>query len=258
MTILYFSPSMEQPHPRLVPLLEKHQIDWADFRARGRPAKGSVDLRAKRSSIVTELHESGCSWSDMFEVTGLSNGSIQRLTKAMWNPASRVRLRDNMSRVGSSGRGKSKPWATKMLKEAWASGRFDAMLSDPNSRFGKVSPRGKSFKMSSVKCSNRPGLFTVRSSYEKRAVEILDSRADVVSFEYERVLIRDKRRILPDFIVSWLDGTTTLIEVKSVWELQNPKTKAKAQARLDLARVIASERGLSFLVWTEKELGLAL
>jgi len=112
---------MMSPNPQLVALLEKHDIDWETFSKQGRPAPG---VRDKRVAIVTDLHSSGLSWADMMTITGLSNGGIQRLTGAMWNPASRVRLRTNMKKVGASWKGKKRPG---QLEAMWAAGVFDVL-----------------------------------------------------------------------------------------------------------------------------------
>lgn len=112
---------MTDPHPKLVPLLERHAITWEAFSKKGRPKTGD-DSRSKRAAIVTELHAQGTPWAEMLKITGLSNGSIQRLTGAMWNHASRENSRERGRRVGSSWKGKKRPGAIEAL---WASGVFD-------------------------------------------------------------------------------------------------------------------------------------
>ncbi len=111
------------PHPRLVPLLAKHGVSHTDFMKKGRPTKGTGEaLVQARSAIITELHSQGTSWAEMIVVTGLGLGSIQRLTKAMWNPASRETVKANGVRVGSSWKGKTRPG---QLEAQWAAGMFD-------------------------------------------------------------------------------------------------------------------------------------
>lgn len=110
---------MKQIHPMLAPLLEKFDISWSLFSKRGRPPKG---VREKRSAIVTELHRAGLTWVEMCEVTGLSNGAIQRLTQAKGCEASRAHLRQSGVRVGSSWKGKKRPG---QLERQWAAGNFD-------------------------------------------------------------------------------------------------------------------------------------
>lgn len=110
-------------HPDLLPLLEKHNITPNDFARRGRlPKEVSEFIVKARKAIVTELHERGTSWADMLAITGLSQGGIQRLTDAMWNPASRFTVRRVGKNVGTSWKGKKRPG---QLERQWESGVFD-------------------------------------------------------------------------------------------------------------------------------------
>lgn len=118
-----YKPPAAAPHPLLVPLLEKYRLTHAQFIARGRPPKGSPShLRAARAGIVTELHAGGMTWAQLIEVTGLSNGSVQRLTAAKGCEAVRARRRALGVQLGSSGRGKPRPG---QLERQWAAGVFD-------------------------------------------------------------------------------------------------------------------------------------
>jgi len=111
--------TLSDPHPELVPFLIKHELDWSTFHKKGRPPEG---VREKRSAIVTELHRKGMSWARMMEVTGLSNGSIQRLSQAMWNQATRVRTKEVGRKLGQSWKGKKRPG---QLEAQWKAGTFD-------------------------------------------------------------------------------------------------------------------------------------
>lgn len=114
---------MDQPHPKLAPLLSKHNVTHADFIKKGRPVKGTGEaLVNARRAIITELHAQGTSWAEMLEVTGLGQGSIQRLTGAMWNPESRKRVSENGARTGKLWKGKPRPG---QLERQWAAGTFD-------------------------------------------------------------------------------------------------------------------------------------
>lgn len=110
-------------HPDLLPLLESHGISFADFSKKGRLPKGESNrIMSARKGVVTQLHERGTSWADMIAITGLSQGAIQRLTDAMWNPASRSTLTRVGKNVGTSWKGKKRPG---QLKKQWESGVFD-------------------------------------------------------------------------------------------------------------------------------------
>jgi hypothetical protein len=113
------------PHPKLVPLLEKHGVDYALFRKQGRPRKGDEWVLEKRRDIVTELHEAGTSWVEMIEVTGLGNGAIQRATRAKWNEATRNRVKQNGVRLGNSWKGRKSARKSEALRDLWESGTFD-------------------------------------------------------------------------------------------------------------------------------------
>jgi len=63
------------PHPELIPLLEQHGLTWEVFRKRGRPAKG---ISERRRAVIRDLQVTGYSWADMVEITGTSQGFIQR------------------------------------------------------------------------------------------------------------------------------------------------------------------------------------
>jgi lambda repressor-like predicted transcriptional regulator len=110
------------PHPDLVPLLEKYGISWELFSKKGRLPNDLKWVKEKRSSVITEMHSKGTSWGDMIEITGLSLGSIERLTKAMWNKASRENSSAIGIRVGKSWKGKHRPG---QLERQWAVGTFD-------------------------------------------------------------------------------------------------------------------------------------
>lgn len=113
---------MNKPHPTLEPLLLKYDISWEMFLKRGRPPQG---VREKRSAIITELHSGGMSWASMIEVTGLSNGAIQRLTGAMWNEASKKNRQESAVRMGHARKGETKPWLSAQMKQSWENGLFD-------------------------------------------------------------------------------------------------------------------------------------
>ena len=94
----------------------------------------------------------------------------------------------------------------------------------------------------------------VRSSYEKAAVNRLESDPDVVRYEHERLLsLPDGRWFLPDFIVERLNATVVLIEVKAAWALMHPDCEGVRQ-RITMSESFAKEQGWDFAVWTEREL----
>jgi len=97
-----------------------------------------------------------------------------------------------------------------------------------------------------------------RSSYEKKAFQILDKDANVVNYVIDPVVIVYEnedgmdRRYRPDLQVFYDDGSIDLIEVKPLWRMDDPLVIRKCEA----AECYAAERGWDFYVWTEEELGL--
>jgi hypothetical protein len=299
---------MTAPHPKLAPLLAKHNLTHADFIKKGRPVKGTGEaLVNARRAIITELHTQGTSWSEIIEVTGLGQGSIQRLTGAMWNPESRKRVSENGARTGKLWKGKPRPG---QLERQWAAGTFDfhrgrvrpesekQTLRDgwtPKCRqeaglrslrnWSNLDVRAKimAFHTSHEERSRRsaaqaqrmkdtPGVYVrgraewvdtpkglherayVRSTYEKAAVNHLESDPDVVRYEHERLLsLPNGRWFLPDFIVERSNAKVVLVEVKAAWVLTHPDCESVRQ-RLAVSESFAREQGWDFAVWTEREL----
>jgi hypothetical protein len=100
-----------------------------------------------------------------------------------------------------------------------------------------------------------PGKSTIwtRSSYERRAVLVLESDPTVSAYTYEPPLrLPNGKEIRPDFVVCRTDGTVCLIEVKASWVLGLDPSH-KVLQRLDVARKEAYRRGWDFNVWTEKD-----
>jgi hypothetical protein len=90
------------------------------------------------------------------------------------------------------------------------------------------------------------------SSYEMRAMEILDSLQNVEAYEEQLCSIGYKlgacqHEYTPDFLVRLDDGTKGLVEVKPKSRLSSQRVRAKIEA----GRAFCEERGLFFLVWTE-------
>jgi len=293
------------PTPELLSLLERHGLTIQQFWMRG--CKSGQYLEA-RSSIITELHVSGMPWKRMREITGLSLGAIQRLTKAMWNDLSRKNRQDNARRIGQAWKGKKRPgqlerqwasgcfdhlrgrvrppeecarlkagWTSKArsglglrIRELWATSVFREKLmvfhTQPEERERRsllqtqrmldtpwTYGRGHGCWLSSPKCRGGQ-LFWVRSSFERRMVELLNADQEVLEFEYEPRHRIGIYTILPDFVVVYRDRIV-LVEVKASWALQLP-TEDRVQLRLQRSRNLALRHGWDFAIWTEKELGL--
>lgn len=241
-------------------LLNKHGLTQDLLTKKGRLPVELNWVREARSALVSELHATGMAWLDIQALTGLSNGSIQRLTIAKGNPASKAKIKNQAAALGKTWKGKSRH---EQLKQQWAKGDYDrpstrAKYSATAVRLLRENPKrgygaGKSETLIVVK--DEQGSIRVRSSYERVAVKRLESDPSVLSFQYECPLVtQDGRTILPDFLVHTTDGATTLVEVKPNYVLADPVRFAAQNARLLRASKEASLRGWHFIVWTEKEL----
>lgn len=87
------------------------------------------------------------------------------------------------------------------------------------------------------------------------AFEQLDIRGDILSFDRLKFYIKyefegSTHRYHPDIHVIYADGSQEIIEVKMLWQINDPRNQAKFTA----AREYCQERGWKFSVWTEKEL----
>lgn len=285
-------------------LLVKFDLTKEQLNKKGRVAKEIVE---KRSALVSHLHEQGYSWKKMIEITGLSNASIQRLTKAKGCKAVQDWRKEHGAKIGKAWEGRSRH---EQLKRQWAKGDFDyqrgrvrpqherdnlkkawedpklRLLASENSKKNvwgnpdvkqklmdfhhdpeerarrsnaqairmKENPtpylRGKTSTVATPK-GNKDEV-RVRSSYEAKTISILELDPNVKSYTYEPIYKVAGRTILPDFVVHYQDGSTTLVEVKSEWALN----QEDVIARLALSQKVASDNGWSYQTWTEKELGL--
>lgn len=268
-------------HPKLAPLLAKHELTPDDFFRRGRLPPDKTHVLERRRALVTELHAAGTSWADMIAITGLSQGSIQRLTGAMWNQASRKNVSEKAAASGRARKGEKKPWLTDQMKQQWAEGKFDFHVGRPRSAeelerqraaytpevrakmsqkkvlyLRGVAGRGTSYGISERVESLKGGTIVTRSQLEASAIDRLDNDPDVASFVYEPIFVlANGKYIMPDFVVIHADGSGTLIEVKPSFVLRRTDENHPDLRRLKVGAEEAARRGLKFVIWTEKELG---
>jgi hypothetical protein len=273
---------MSDPHPVLIPYLEKHQITWEELTQtpKGRTKKTdlrSVEIRKLKSDLITDLHSSGFSWVEMSTMVGKTVRFIQKYTKYKWSDGMKEK-RGVLMRVNAENGDeiKRRTKIGKYTKKKWEEGKFDfhknRIRSDEEIARQKASytPEVRA-KMSEAKikyiktldvlyCHGIRSWVTsskciiprvhVRSSYEKIAIGILDADDIVVSFEYEpSFILPNGKRILPDFLVTYKSGSKALIEIKASWQLKINKSIE----RLELARQIALANNWDFQVWTERD-----
>jgi len=285
-------------------LLVKFDLTIEQLNKKGRVAKEIVE---KRSALVSHLHKQGFSWKEMTEITGLSNGSIQRLTKAKGCKAVQDKRKKLGANAGRSTKGMDR---SEQLKKQWAKGDFDfhrgrvrpqherdklkkawedpklRLLASENAKkyvWGNSDvkqklmdfhhdpeERARRSNAQAIRMKENPTPYLrgktsieatpkgtkdevrVRSSYEAKTISILESDPNVKSYTYEPIYKVAGRTILPDFVVHYQDGSTTLVEVKPQWALN----REDVIARLALSQKVADDNGWSYQTWTEKELGL--
>lgn len=130
--------------------------------------------------------------------------------------------------------------------------RIVAGVYDP----GKWSKRGE------VYAAKADRVIPYRSSWELRAIEMLEADPEVVSFEFEPIRIPyyygfrndgslQRRYYIPDFLVLYRDGRRVLVEVKPVCHV----TAAVNVAKFSAAHEYCLSEGISaHEVWTQERL----
>jgi len=106
--------------------------------------------------------------------------------------------------------------------------------------------------------SVKAGLCKLRSGWEREYLEWLDNNPDAVTVEYEKLYIlytsnlrtKRQRRYYPDFVVTWSDGRTEIIEVKPFKRITGQIVRKKAAA----AKAWAAQNGMTYKFMTEKDL----
>jgi hypothetical protein len=105
--------------------------------------------------------------------------------------------------------------------------------------------------------SNKAGSIRYRSSYELIAYQILDQLSIVKSYQCDPFRIPyifkdDTHTYIPDILVTYVDNSQELIEVKPERFLLDEKVVAKSIA----AKQYCVTLGIKYSLWTEKNLML--
>jgi hypothetical protein len=100
--------------------------------------------------------------------------------------------------------------------------------------------------------SSKAGPISYRSTWERRAYEILDSFTFVSRYEIEPFGIPyffegSWHKYYPDILATYIDGYVCLIEVKPRELLKDPQIAAKSAA----AKAYCNNRGWSYWIWSE-------
>jgi len=103
--------------------------------------------------------------------------------------------------------------------------------------------------------SAKAGRVYYRSALELLFYKEMDTSILIKSFEVEPLWLaytnpedNKTHRYVPDMLVTFVDGTKKLVELKPTYRLSDPVNQAKFRE----ARVYAKKQGWTFEVWTEK------
>lgn len=100
-----------------------------------------------------------------------------------------------------------------------------------------------------------------RSSWEKKAMEMLENNPSVLSFSYEPFFIpyyrlhgkqMNLRHYVPDLLIEYSNGEKKLVEIKPKCYLEAAVNLAKFSA----AREYCLKNGMTFEVWTQEDLDI--
>lgn len=121
-------------------------------------------------------------------------------------------------------------------------------------RYGTVSPASSAYIVGKYD-SKKAGIIHYRSSYERKAYNILDADESVCFYSVESLSIsyklEDKELLyFPDILVSFFEPSKKLIEVKPKRLMFSPACVAKHSA----AREYCKQNNITFEIWTEDEL----
>lgn len=106
--------------------------------------------------------------------------------------------------------------------------------------------------------SKKGGIVNYRSGWEFSYAKFLDEDPTVDKFSYESLniayLSNKKtgriRHYIPDFIVTYIDGRTVIVEIKPLRRMLNPTNVKKFEA----AKQWAEQNDVQFQILTEREL----
>lgn len=160
---------------------------------------------------------------------------------------------ENCIAIGNAHRGKVVSTQTKQKQsEARARGIIEGRIHPENNWSIKKPKTGMLFSI-----KNGCEIF-YGSSYEKIAFMLLEQLSTVAQYSrcHFSILYADPsgkiRRYIPDIIVTYVDASCDVIEIKPKYAMDDAFVLAKAEA----ARRYCADRGMRYQVWTEAELGL--
>lgn len=139
-------------------------------------------------------------------------------------------------------------------KKIWAN--IDLLAKHSRLIADKIINRKIKFKSGEF-LSVKAGVIHFRSSYEKRAFEILDNDKNVLTYQVEPLRIEYNfenkiKNYIPDLLVTLNNGDKQIIEIKPKTFVCSSENILKQKAALKLCE----QKGWSYYCWTEEELGI--
>lgn len=105
------------------------------------------------------------------------------------------------------------------------------------------------FRIKGYYDSKKGGLVYYQSSYELRAVYLLENDENVISFSNQVIFHSDYGKRYIDFLVKYNDDKYSIIEVKPFRRIEDCKNQ------IDDNIIYAKKNNWDFKIWSEKELG---
>lgn len=97
--------------------------------------------------------------------------------------------------------------------------------------------------------SEKAGIVYLDSSYELKAAMLLDNEPNVATYKVHQIFITpDGKKRFTDFIVTYIDGTICLIEIKPARRLP------QFVQQIEDNKNYAASQGWDFKIWTESDL----
>ena len=118
--------------------------------------------------------------------------------------------------------------------------------------------RKRRYKTGLHKSPKCPEEFKYRSGWELDVAVVFDNDPNVISYEYEKISIpyvsnlktKKIRIYYPDFLVTYANGTKSIIEVKRDDRITASKTVKKA----DACRKWAEQKSITYQIWGLKKI----
>mgnify|MGYP001586068709 CR=1 FL=1 len=198
---------------------------------------------------------------------------LNKLNKHSWLKGLTKETDERVKNISNNMKGKfGKCWLGRKQTEEHKRKRLNKLLGRPLSidRKNKISntickkymndtmhKNNSNFKHGYFYSSKNDKQLWYRSSYELLAYQLLESMVTVIKYKVEPFCIKyqyknQNHRYIIDIYVEYINGEKQIIEIKPKYKLKFDQEQLKFEA----ANRFAYENGYTFIVWSEKELGI--